>query len=132
EILQESGALKDLMVFSRPLPDKLRDPIVRAVRAYAKNVVESEWELLSRNESTDQSEKLFLEIISAVTEAKPESESHKLILEQLIETAAQISTHRDVRIAHSVKRMPPTLHAFVSLTASMILLLLLLYPFHSL
>src|SRR6201997_126449 len=32
EIRKESGALKDLLVFSRPLKEATHDPIVRAVR----------------------------------------------------------------------------------------------------
>jgi hypothetical protein len=43
EILKESGALKDLILFSKRLKETTRDPIVRAVRAYARGVVESEW-----------------------------------------------------------------------------------------
>jgi hypothetical protein len=53
EILSESGALKDLVVFSRPLRDAERDPIVRAVKIYSKAVIESEWDILSRKEATD-------------------------------------------------------------------------------
>jgi hypothetical protein len=37
EILKESGSLKDLLVFSRPLPEKTRDPIVRAIKMYASS-----------------------------------------------------------------------------------------------
>ena len=44
EILKESGALKDLIVFSKGLKEATRDPTVRSVRAYACAVTESEWE----------------------------------------------------------------------------------------
>src|ERR1700751_5582780 len=47
EILKESGALKDLILFSKALKENTRDPIVRAVRAYARAVAESEWGILS-------------------------------------------------------------------------------------
>src|SRR5271155_1346300 len=50
EILKESGALKDLILFSKGLKEAVRDPMVRAVRAYARGVVESEWGMLSRGE----------------------------------------------------------------------------------
>ena len=50
----------------------------------------------------------------------------------MLELANQASAHRDERLALSVKRMPGTLFAFVSLTAFTILLLVLLYPFHRL
>jgi hypothetical protein len=42
--IKESGALKDLILFSKGRKEAARDPIVRSVRAYACAVTESEWE----------------------------------------------------------------------------------------
>ena len=53
-------------------------------------------------------------------------------VERLLEIANQASAHRDERLALSVKRMPRTLLFFVKLTAFMILLLLVVYPFRNL
>ena len=50
----------------------------------------------------------------------------------LLGNSDQASAHRDERLALSVKRMPRTLFIFVILTAFMILLLVLIYPFHQL
>jgi len=132
EILKESGSLKDLLVFSRPLGEKMRDPIVRAIKNYARAVVESEWGALSRSEDTDSTDRMFLEITTQVAEIKPESETQSVIFERLLDIANQASAHRDERLALSVKRMPRTLFAFVTLTAFMILLLVIIYPFHRL
>lgn len=132
EILKESGALKDLIQFSRRLKENTRDPIVRAVRAYARAVVESEWEILSRGEDTERTDKLFSTVISSVTEVKPDDEGERSVHERLLEIASQASAHRQERLALSAKRMPKTLLLFVTLTAFTILFLLLLFPFHSL
>jgi hypothetical protein len=131
EILKESGSLKDLLVFSRPLPEKTRDPIVRAIKIYARAVVESEWRSLSRIESSEKTDRLFGEIINQVAEIKPQNgdEAQRAIFERLLEIANEASAHRDERLALSVKRMPRTLFHFVILTAFMILLLVLIYPF---
>src|SRR6201998_1956063 len=53
EILKESGALKDLMLFSHRLKENTRDPMVRAIKSYARAVVEGEWRALSNREGTD-------------------------------------------------------------------------------
>jgi hypothetical protein len=132
EILRESGALKDLILFSKGLKEAIRDPIVRAVRAYARVVVETEWGTLSRGEDTERTDKLFSQIISSVSEARPEDDSERRAHERLLEIANQASAHRDERIALSVKRIPRTLLLFVRLTAFAILFLLLFYPFHNL
>jgi hypothetical protein len=132
EILKESGALKDLMIFSRPLSEKVREPLTRAIKIYARSVMETEWRALSRNEDTEKTDRLFLEITARVTEIKPEDDAQRMIFERLLEIANQASGHRDERLALSSKRMPRTLFAFVSLTAFMILLLVVLYPSHQL
>jgi len=132
EILKESGALKDLILFSRRLREATRDPIVRAVRAYARGVVEAEWGALSNGEDTERTDKLFAGVISSVTDAKPEDESERAVYELLLEIASQASAHRDERLATSAKRIPRTLLLFVTLTAVTILFLLFFFPFHNL
>jgi hypothetical protein len=132
EILKESGALKDLILFSRSMKEATRDPIVRAVRAYGRAVSESEWGMLSRGESTERTDKLFSAIISSVIEVKPEDDSERRAHDQLLAIANQASGHRDERLALSGKRIPRTLLLFVTMTAFSILFLLLFYPFHNL
>ncbi|HET9406463.1 MAG TPA: hypothetical protein VFO39_04445 [Candidatus Sulfotelmatobacter sp.] len=131
EILKESGALKDLILFSKRLKENTREPMVRAVRNYARGVVESEWGMLSRGEEAERTDRLFAEIISSVTGAEPEGAAEERVYERLLEIVNEASAHRDERLAISAKRIPRTLLLFVLLTALTILLLILLYPFHS-
>ena len=132
EILKESGALKDLILFSKGLKEATRDPMVRSVRAYARAVTESEWGMLSRGEDTERTDKLFSGIISSVTDATAADESERRAHDRLLEIANRASGHRDERLALSVKRIPRTLLLFVTLTACTILFLLFFYPFHNL
>lgn len=132
EILKESGALKDLILFSKGLKEATRDPIVRAVRAYARAVTESEWGALSRGEDTERTDKLFANVISAVIEVMPVDDTEARSHQHLLEIANQASSHRDERLALSAKRIPRTLLLFVIITASTILFLILFFPFHNL
>jgi len=131
EILKEAGALKELILFTRPMREVTRDPVVRAVRAYARGVVESEWGTLSRGESTERTGKLFSAILSSIAELKPADAAEHAAQERLLEIANRASARRDERIALSVKRIPRTLLLFVTLTACAILFLLLFYPFRN-
>ena len=131
EIRKESGALKDLLLFSSRLKESAREPTVRAVKIYARAVVETEWGELADNEQTEKTDRLFGEIISSVTNAKPEDDAERLLHERLLDIANQASAHRDERLSLSAKRMPRTLFLFVTLTASTILFLLFFYPFRN-
>lgn len=132
EMLKESGALKDLILFSKSLNENSRDPTVRAVRAYARAVTESEWDVLSRGDDTERTDKLFANIISSVIEVKPVDDLEARAHQHLVEIANQASAHRDERLALSAKRIPRTLLFFVIITASTILFLLFFFPFHNL
>src|SRR5580704_2427181 len=131
EIQKESGALKDLLLFSQRLKETVREPIVRAVKVYARGVAETEWSTLSAREETDKTDKLFSAVISSVADVKPEDDTERVVYQRLLEITNQASAHRDERLALSVKRMPQTLLLFVTLTASMILFLLFFFPFHN-
>jgi hypothetical protein len=131
EILKESGALKDLLVFSQRLKESVREPIVRAVKIYARAVAESEWSALAAGEETEKTDKLFVAVIFSVTDVKPEDDNERILYQQLLDIAKQASSHRDERLALSAKRMPGTLLVFVTLTASMILFLLFFFPFRN-
>jgi hypothetical protein len=131
EILKESGALKDLILFSQRLKETMREPIVRAVKIYARGVAETEWSALSAGEETGKTDKLFAAVVSNVTDMKPEDETERILYQRLLDIANQASSHRDERLSLSAKRMPKTLLVFVTLTAFMILFLLLFFPFRN-
>ena len=131
QILKESGALKDLLVFSQSLEEAAREPMVRSVKIYARAVAETEWKALSAWEDTDKTDKMFVAIISGVTELKPLDDAERPLCQRLLDIVNQASSHRDERLSLSAKRMPGTLLVFVTLTASMILFLLLFFPFRN-
>jgi hypothetical protein len=131
EIRKESGALKDLLLFSNRLKETAREPMVRAVKIYARAVVETEWCALAGNEKTEKTDRLFYEVISSVTNVKAENDAERMVYERLLDIANQASAHRDERLSLSAKRMPRTLFLFVTLTASTILFLLFFYPFRN-
>ena len=131
EIQKESGALKDLLLFSQRLKEAVREPIARAVKIYARAVAETEWSALSTGENTDKTDRLFSAVIFSVADVKPADDAERTIYQLLLEIANQASAHRDERLAISAKRMPQTLRLFVTLAASMILFLLLFFPFRN-
>ncbi len=131
EIRKESGSLKDLLLFSNRLKEAVREPMVRAVKIYARAVVETEWSALANNKKTEKTDRLFYEVISSVTNVKPEDDSERMVYERLLAIANQASAHRDERLSLSAKRMPQTLFLFVTLTASTIMFLLFFYPFRN-
>jgi hypothetical protein len=131
EIFKEAGTLKGLVLFSIRLKLPAREQLMQAVRAYARAIVDTEWHELARVGPTQKTDRLFSEIVSAVASAKPEDENERLTYERLLEIADQAGVHRDARLSLSMTRIPRTLLVLVMLTASIIVLLLFVYPFRS-
>jgi hypothetical protein len=65
EIRKESGALKDLLLFSNRLKETVREPMVRTVKIYARAVVETEWSALSNNEMTEKTDRYSMKSFPA-------------------------------------------------------------------
>ena len=59
---------------------------------------------------------------TAVADIKPADDTQRIVFDRLLEIANQASTHRDERLAISVKRMPRTLFAFVIVCAAVLIL----------
>ena len=131
EIVKEAGSLKDLLLFSNRLKETVREPIVRAVKIYARSVVEAEWRALADGKTSEKTDRLFYDVIGSASNIKWEDDSERMVCQRLLDIANQASAHRDERLALSAKRIPRTLLVFVSLTACTILFLLLLYPFRN-
>jgi hypothetical protein len=89
EILKESGALKDLLLFSNRLKANTREPMVRAVKSYARAVVDGEWRALANAEGTDKTDRLFSDLIASVTDAKPDDDTERMVYERLLDIANQ-------------------------------------------
>ena len=131
EIFKESAALQDLVLFSGRWKAPAREPILQAGRVYARAVADTEWKALAQCDPTEKTDRLFAEIVSAVTEVKAEDEDQRTIYGRLLDIADQACVHRGERLSLSVKRIPRTLMALVTLTAATIVFLLFLYAFRS-
>jgi len=131
EIFKEAAALLDLVLFSGRWKEPAREPVLQAVRMYARAVIETEWKALSQGDPTEKTDRLFAGIVSAVTEVKPEDDDQRTLYGRLLDIADQASVHRGERLSLSVKRIPRTLLLLVTLTALAIVFLLFLYAFRS-
>ena len=129
-VIRESDSLDDLLRFSAYLNADAAATIRRAITAYTRQVLNSEWPALGDGQTDDQTEKSFLHIVNSVIEATPRNEAEQMMRLRLIDMAQRTSQHRDERVAKSLTRIPPTLAGLVNLIAGVLLLLIFVYPFH--
>jgi hypothetical protein len=129
-VIRECDSLGDLLRFSAYLNADDRATIRRAMAAYAHQVVQYEWQSLGDGQRDDQADQLFDRFSNTVVEAAPRNEAEQAIHARLLDMAQKTREYHDERVAKSLTRIPPTLANLVNTIASVLLLLIFVYPFH--
>ena len=129
-VMRECNSLSDLLRFSEHLNPDAQHAIRRAVGDYARAVLKTEWHSLSERRRDRYTEKAFSEVINAVLGSNPSTPEEKAAFERITDIAQQAGQHRDERVTKSLTRIPGTLLSLVHTMASVLLLLVFVYPFH--
>jgi hypothetical protein len=119
----------DLLRFSYCLNADAGRTIRRAVGDYGQHVLKHEWKALAQRRRDRQSEKAFSELIAAVVGVAPANAAEEAMQNRLIDFVRKAGEHRDERVAKSLTRIPGTLERLVVTMATVILLLVFVYPF---
>jgi Protein of unknown function (DUF4239) len=130
-ITRECGDLADLLRFSACASPEAATAIRRAAAAYIHQVFKYEWRALGEGRRDRQAGELFSDVTGAVLELKPREEADRLLHAQLLDIVREAGRHREERVAKSLTRMPATLSGLVNTIALVLLLLVFVYPFHS-
>jgi hypothetical protein len=127
-VMRECNSLNEMLRFSDHLDAESGRLVRRAVEDYAHRVAKSEWPALAERRRDRQTEKAFMELITAVIEMTPAA-GQEAGHQRLIEIGRRAGEHRDERIAKSMTRVPATLERLVNTMAAALLLLVFVYPF---
>jgi hypothetical protein len=132
-VMRETNSLSELLRFSEYVPSELARDIQKAVEEYAHRVVKYEWHALGEGRRDPRAEELFSELITAVIardqSIPPDSREHAFHV-RLIDIVRTAGEYRGERVTESMTRIPPTLFGFVNIIATVLLVLVLVYPFH--
>jgi hypothetical protein len=132
-VMRETNTLTDLLRFSEYVPSELSREVQKAVESYAQRVVKYEWQALGDGRRDQRAEELFSDLITTVVARDrmlpPDSREYAFHL-RMIDIVRTAGEHRGARVAESMTRIPPTLFGFVNIIATVLLLLVLVYPFH--
>lgn len=129
---RECSLLGELLRFSQYVNPDANRAIRRAVAEYTQRVANSEWHSLSERHKDQATDKSFAVLINSVVRMAPSGPGEETTRERLIDIARKLSGQGDERLARSLTRIPPTLLLLVRIMVAAILLLVFMYPFHSL
>ena len=130
-INSEINALQDLRDFLVYVDDN--DEVVAElkskIKTYVESVVHKEWsEMRSAHEiDLDTSPELY-DIMISINRIEPTNQSDFVSLEMLMETMAQITTHRTNRLGASCDKLPPLLNPLLILLSMIVVFVFTLLP----
>jgi hypothetical protein len=129
-VIREGDSLADLLRLGGYLNADDRATIRRAMAAYTHQVLQYEWQSLGGGARDEQADAFFSRFLNTVVEATPRSEAEQVICVRLLDLAQKTREYHDDRVAKTLTRIPPTLAGLVNTIASVLLLLIFVYPFH--
>jgi len=129
--VRECSLLNDLLRFAQSLDQDTNRVIRRTVSDYARRVANSEWHSLGEGREDQGAERAFALVVATIVRAVPASPSEDRAHQRLIDIVRKLAEQRDERIAKSLTRIPLTLLLLVRTMVVVLLMLILVYPFHS-
>jgi len=127
-VIQEANALDDILRFSSFLPADMAGSVRAAIRRYVEYVVSKEWKALSEGKKSEDAENIFEGLFKAVLEMEPKNPKEQTLYQRMLELLDTAGRNRDQRVAKSLTRMPPTLISLVRILATVLLVLVFVYP----
>jgi hypothetical protein len=128
-VMRECSSLDDVLRFSRYLNADAHDGIRRALANYTSHVLHREWDALGDGRGDPQADQIFSRLLATVVEASPRTDEERRMHDRVIDMVQKAGERRDERVSKSLTRIPPTLIALVNTIASVLLLLVFMYPF---
>lgn len=105
--------------------DELKQQIRHELKEYAESVVHREWPAMRSNERLDvDTPPELYRVMTSIKAIRPQSERDILAVERLVNTLAEITTHRTNRITASIEKLPGLL---IQLLASLSLFMVIAF-----
>ena len=129
-VIRECDSLANLLRFSAYINADDRATVRKAMAAYTRQVVQYEWQALGDGQRDERADEYFSRFCNFIVEMTPQNEAELAILARMIDMAQKTREYHDERLAKTLTRIPPTLATLVNTIASVLLLLIFVYPFH--
>lgn len=115
----ETNALGDLIILAQRYPEAKRAEIHRLAGSYAQLVRTEEWPMMSRGRSSPRAHRAALDLLAAVADDEPVTESQKAVYAAALEAGSSLWNNRRTRTS-MVSRGIPALEWLVLLVGGLI------------
>ena len=103
-------------------PAAQRDQIQQLARSYAQEVVDEEWPLMRKDQSSPRAGDLIREISGSIQDFEPSTDSERAAYAQELSRMNDLTQDRSVRLLHLYTGLPPILWIALVVLATIIVI----------
>jgi hypothetical protein len=108
---REAGEVEALYRLSTPLPESNRNRIQQQSRSYAEAVVEEEWPLLARGQTSQDAQNAADKLRESIDEFEPQTMEEQELYAWMLTKVDELEENRGLRLLESQEGVPPLVWA---------------------
>jgi hypothetical protein len=121
-VANEAGAVRSLYYLGGQFPQPQRDQVQGLVTSYARAVVDEEWPLMAKGQSSPQAAVLNQEITKSVYGFEPSTSPEQTLYSQAVQRAHELNQNRSLRLLYASEGLPLILWFVLGILGAMIIL----------
>lgn len=130
-VVSEAGALRSLYYLTEQFPQPKRDQIQQLLTSYGRVVVDEEWPLMNKGQSSPQAQQLDQEITTSIYSFEPSTSAEQSLYAQALQRVYDLNQNRDARLLYARKGLPPMMWIVVVVLAVTIVLFTYIFGMES-
>ena len=105
----EANTLVSFGRLGRALPASEREQVQRLAREYAKEMIDNEWPAMARQQLSDRSHQIMLELWTILPATQTTTPQQQTVVQQALADLSAMSEHRRIRVLESRTQLPAIL-----------------------
>jgi hypothetical protein len=120
-VASEAADIVEIYQLANSFPQAHRDQIQQLTRSYAQEVVDEEWPLMRKGQSSSGADELAKEIRGSIQDFEPTTDSGRAAYAQELSRAHDLTQDRSVRLLRLYTGLPPMLWIALGVLATIII-----------
>jgi hypothetical protein len=118
----EAADVIQIYQLANSFPQAQRDQIQQLARSYTQEVVDEEWPLMRKGQSSSRADELLKEISGSIQDFEPSTDSERAAYTQELSRVNDLTQDRSVRLLHLYTGLPPILGIALGVLATIIVI----------
>ena len=118
----EAADVVGIYQLANSFPQEQRDQIQQLARSYAQEVVDEEWPLMRKGQSSSRAGELVAQISESIQNFEPSTDSERAAYAQELSRVNDLTQDRSVRLLHLYTGLPPILGVALVILATIIVI----------